>query len=53
MRFITTALDLLGSLLVILAAALVVAVWSLPGALATAGALLLLLSLLVDWKGAR
>lgn len=45
---LTTILDLLGSLLVIVAIALAVAFYTLPGALASAGVLLLGLSWLVD-----
>ena len=45
---LTSILDLLGSLLVIMAFALAVAVYTLPGALATAGVMLLLLSWLID-----
>lgn len=45
---LTTILDLLGSLLVIVAIALAVAVYTMPGALATSGVLLLVLSWLVD-----
>lgn len=44
----TTWLDLLGSLLLVLAVAVLVAQWSLPGALAAAGLLLLVLSWLID-----
>ncbi|QDY64869.1 hypothetical protein FQA45_00270 [Glutamicibacter halophytocola] len=45
---LTSILDLLGSLLVIVAIALAVAVYTLPGALAAAGVLVLLLSWLID-----
>lgn len=44
----TTWLDLLGSLLLVLAVAVWVAQWTLPGALAAAGLLLLVLSWLID-----
>lgn len=44
----TTLLDLLGIVLLLLAAALFVAAWSVPGALATAGAGLLVFSWLID-----
>lgn len=45
---LTSILDLIGSLLVIAAIALAVAAYSLPGALAAAGVLLLVLSWLID-----
>lgn len=45
---LTSILDLIGSLLVISAIALAVAVYSVPGALAAAGVLLLVLSWLID-----
>ncbi|MGP9031545.1 hypothetical protein ACT17S_00520 [Glutamicibacter mysorens] len=45
---LTSILDLFGSLLVIAAIALAVAAYSLPGALAAAGVLLLVLSWLID-----
>ncbi|KWR73322.1 hypothetical protein RN04_03510 [Arthrobacter sp. W1] len=45
---LTSILDLIGSLLVISAIALAVAVYSVPGALAVAGVLLLVLSWLID-----
>ncbi|PRB69510.1 hypothetical protein [Arthrobacter sp. MYb213] len=45
---LTSLLDLLGSLLVIVAIVLAVAVYTLPGAIASAGILLLGLSWLVD-----
>jgi len=45
---LTSILDLIGSLLVITAIALAVAVYTLPGALATGGVLLLVLSWLID-----
>ncbi|MHC6176232.1 hypothetical protein [Glutamicibacter sp. X7] len=45
---LTTLLDLIGSLLIILAVALAVAMVSLPLALGAAGVLLMLLSWLVD-----
>ena len=45
---LTSILDLLGSILVIVAIALAVAVYTLPGALASAGVLLLVLSWLID-----
>lgn len=50
---LTTWLDLLGMLLVIAAAAVWVATWSLPAALAVAGIGLLGVSWLVDWRGRR
>ena len=49
----STWLDLAGSLLVIAGVSLFVAFWSIPAALVVAGVLLLLLSLLVDWRAAR
>lgn len=45
---LTTLLDLIGSLLIILAVALAVAVLSVPLALGIAGVMLMLLSWLVD-----
>ncbi|WP_461634491.1 hypothetical protein [Glutamicibacter soli] len=45
---LTSLLDLLGSLLIIAAIALAVAMFSIPGALASAGALLLVMSWLID-----
>ncbi|WP_434922929.1 hypothetical protein ACR9WD_05930 [Glutamicibacter sp. PAEs-4] len=45
---LTSILDLIGSLLVITAIALAVAMYTLPGALATGGVLLLVLSWLID-----
>lgn len=50
---LSTWLDLAGSLLVIAGVSLFVAFWSIPAALVVAGVLLLLLSLLVDWRAAR
>lgn len=50
---VTTVLDLAGSLLVILGAALAVAAYSIPGAFALAGVLILLLALVIDRKAAR
>lgn len=50
---VTSTLDLLGALLIILAVAWLVAAWTISGAFAVAGVLLLLLSLLIDRKGAR
>ena len=50
---VSTVLDLLGSLLIVLGVALFVASWSLPAAFAVAGALVLLLSLITDRKGTR
>lgn len=47
---VTTVLDLLGSLLLILGAALFVAAFSIPAAVALAGALVLALSLIIDRK---
>lgn len=47
---VTTVLDLLGSLLIILGVALAVAVWSIPAALVLAGVLVLLLALVIDRK---
>lgn len=44
----TTWLDLLGSLLLVLAVAVLIAEWTIPGALAAAGALLIVLSWLID-----
>ncbi len=49
---ISTVLDLAGSLLVIAGAAVFVAAWTLPGALALAGVLILLLSFVIDRKAA-
>lgn len=45
---LTTLLDLLGALLLIIAAAVLVATWTTPGALAVGGVGLLVLSWLVD-----
>lgn len=45
---LTSILDLIGSLLVITAIALAVAMYTLPGALAAGGVLLLVLSWLID-----
>jgi len=45
---VTTALDLAGALLLVLAVAVLVWPWSVAGALAAAGGLLLVLSWLVD-----
>ncbi|MEE2568596.1 hypothetical protein V1638_04190 [Pseudarthrobacter sp. J64] len=45
---LTTMLDLVGALLLIVAVALAVAAWSVPAALGAAGAALLLLSWTVD-----
>jgi uncharacterized membrane protein YqgA involved in biofilm formation len=45
---LTTMLDLIGALLLIVALGLAVAAWSVPAALAAAGMSLLLLSWLVD-----
>ncbi len=50
---LSTWLDLAGSLLVIAGVSLFVAFRSIPAALVVAGVLLLLLSLLVDWRAAR
>ena len=50
---VSSALDLLGSLLVIVGVALFVAPWSLPAAFAVAGALVLALSVIIDRKGTR
>ena len=47
---LTTALDLLGALLLIVAAAVLVWPWSVAGALAVAGAAVLGLSWLADRK---
>lgn len=48
-QLVTTALDLIGALALVAAAALAVGTWlSWPGALATAGVGLLLVSWLVD-----
>jgi len=49
---ITTLLDLAGLLLLVAAAAVLVAAWSLPGALAVAGVGLLAASWLVDRRTA-
>ena len=48
---LTTALDLIGALLIILAVAVLAWPWSVAGALALAGAGVLLLSWLADRKG--
>lgn len=53
MQLITSALDLVGAVLLILAAAWFIASWTIPGALAAAGVLVLLLSFLIDRRGAR
>lgn len=45
---LTSLLDLLGSLLIITAIALAVAMFSIPGALASAGVMLLVMSWLID-----
>jgi hypothetical protein len=45
---VTTWLDLLGSLLLVLAVGVLIAEWTIPGALAAAGALLIVLSWLID-----
>ena len=45
---VTTWLDLLGSLLLVLAVAVLIAEWTIPGALAAAGAMLIVLSWLID-----
>lgn len=50
---VTTALDLAGSLLVILGVSLFVSALSPAGAVVLAGVLVLLLSMLVDRKKAR
>ena len=50
---VSSALDLLGSLLVIVGVALYVALWSLPAAFVVAGALVLALSVIIDRKGTR
>lgn len=47
---VTTVLDLLGSLLIILGVALAVAALSIPAALVLAGVLVLLLALVIDRK---
>lgn len=49
---LTTALDLVGALLLIVAAAVLVWPWSVAGALALAGVLLLALSWLADRRAA-
>ena len=49
---LTTALDLLGLALLVLAAAVLAAQWSLPAALAVAGVGLLATSWLVDRRAA-
>lgn len=51
MSLLTTVLDLVGALLLIVAIALWVAVWSLPAGIAIAGVGLLVLSWLVDRRG--
>lgn len=50
---VTTWLDLAGSLLLVLALAVLVAPWSIPGSLASAGASLLILSWIIDSRKAR
>lgn len=50
---LTTFLDLLGCLALVVGAALFVAQWSLPGAVALFGAGILVLSWLIDRKGKR
>lgn len=50
---LTTVLDLLGALLLILAAAVLVWPLSAAGALALAGAGVLLVSWIADWKRGR
>ena len=50
---LTTVLDLLGALLLILAAAVLVWPFSAAGALALAGAGVLLVSWIADWKRGR
>ncbi len=50
---VSTGLDLLGSLLVVLGVAWVVALWSLPASFVVAGLLVLLLSVIIDRKGMR
>lgn len=52
-RVISTLLDLAGALLVILGLAVFVAAWTIPGALALAGLLVLVLLFVVDRKAAR
>lgn len=50
---LTTWLELVGSLLLIAAAAVTVGQWSLPGALATAGVLMIALSALMVHRSTR
>lgn len=50
---VTTVLDLLGSLLLIVGAALFVAAYSVPAAFAVAGVLVIALSYAIDRKAAR
>jgi len=45
---VTSVLDLVGLLLLVVAASVLVASWSLPGSLATAGVGVLGVSLLID-----
>lgn len=47
---ITSLLDLLGVLLLVCALAWLVATWTIPGALATAGGGVLAVSWLIDWR---
>lgn len=50
---VTTILDLLGSLLVVLGVSLFVAAYSIPAAFVVAGVLVLALSFIIDRKAAR
>jgi hypothetical protein len=50
---VTTVLDLLGSLLLIVGAALFVAAYSVPAAFVVAGVLVIALSYAIDRKAAR
>lgn len=50
---LTTVLDLLGALLLILAVAVLAWPLSAPGALAASGACVLLVSWIADWKRGR
>lgn len=52
-ELLTTGLDLIGALLLIVAVSLFVATWTVPGAVGVAGVLLLAGSWLLDWKASR
>lgn len=50
LALVTSVLDLVGLLLLVLAAAVLTAAWSLPGALAAAGVGVLAVSWLIDHR---